>query len=55
MVKGICLAALLFFLLLSSGCIRLSPEQRHNCLDLTERSYAYDPECDSHGQCFSSL
>ncbi len=55
MIRGIGLAALLFFLLLSSGCIQLSPEQRHYCLDLTERSYAFVPECDSQGECFSSL
>ncbi len=55
MLRGIGLAALLFFLLLSSGCIQLSAEERHYCLDLTERSYAFVPECDSQGECFSLL
>jgi hypothetical protein len=48
-------AAALFFLLATSGCIQLSAEERHYCLDLTERSYAFVPECDSQGECFSSL
>ena len=39
-----------------SGCIdSLSPGQRLFCLDLTEKSYAFVPECDSQEKCFSLL
>jgi len=44
------------FLLLLSGCLDSLPaEQRLRCLDLTEKSYAFVPDCHSEGECFSSL
>lgn len=46
----------LLLLLLFSGCIdSLSPEKRFACLDLTEKSYAFVPECKTEEQCFSQL
>ena len=41
-------------LILLSGCIdSLSPDKRFLCLDLTEKSYAFVPECDSEQKCFA--
>ncbi len=43
-------------LLALSGCVdSLSPEQRFYCLDLTEKSYAFVPECSNEKECFSKL
>jgi hypothetical protein len=49
------LLAIALFLALS-GCIdSLSAEQRQYCLSLTEKSYAFVPECKDEKQCFSQL
>jgi len=47
---------LILCLILFSGCIEsLSPEKRLYCLDLTEKSYAFVPDCDSEQSCFSKV
>jgi len=57
MLKQIILPLLAISLLLAlSGCVdSLSPEQRFYCLDLTEKSYAFVPECNDEKECFSKL
>lgn len=43
-------------LVLLSGCLDvLPPEERQFCLDLTEKAYAFVPECDSEKECFLML
>ncbi len=56
MLKQILPLLAIALLLALSGCIdSLSPEQRFYCLDLTEKSYAFVPECDNEKECFSKL
>ena len=57
MPKQIMLPLLAISLLLAlSGCVdSLSPEQRFYCLDLTEKSYAFVPECSNEKECFSKI
>jgi len=50
------IAILALLLLILSGCIdSLSASQRLQCLDLTEKSYSFVPECASQEKCFSLL
>jgi hypothetical protein len=46
----------IILLVLLSGCLdRLPENQRLYCLDLTEKSFAFVPECKSQQECFSKL
>ncbi len=48
--------AFLLALILLCGCVqKLSPSQRLYCLDLTEKSHAFVPECKTQKECFSKL
>jgi len=56
MIKAVGLLAAICLLLLFSGCTqKMSIENRLLCLDLTERSYAFVPNCETEEQCFSLL
>ena len=54
--KSTALLLAIALLLALSGCIdSLSAEQRQLCLSLTEKSYAFVPECKDEKQCFGLL
>lgn len=53
---GKVLTALVIFVILVSGCIdKLSTEERLLCIDLTSKSYAYIPKCNTQNECFSKV
>ena len=50
--------AFLFFLVFCSGCLagqKLSIEERLTCIDLTSKSYAFVPQCNSESDCFQKV
>ena len=56
MIKRLIAASALALLFALGGCVSsLSPEQRLYCLDLTEKSYAFVPECKTEQDCFNAL
>lgn len=56
MQKSAIAVSALILLSALSGCVdSLSPEQRFYCLDLTEKSYAFVPECKTEQACFNAL
>ncbi len=55
-MKKIALGSAMLLLLLSSGCVQSLPaDKRLLCLDLTEKSYAFIPQCEEQEKCFSAL